>query len=48
MFQDFNLISSLTAIENVALPLELDGLRVREARRMAALLSSASVAEPRL
>ena len=39
VFQDFNLIPSLTAIENVALPLELDGQRVRPARRhaMAAL-----------
>ncbi len=39
VFQDFNLIPSLTAIENVALPLELDGQRVRRARRhaMAAL-----------
>ena len=39
VFQDFNLIPSLTAAENVALPLELDGQRVRQARRhaMAAL-----------
>ena len=39
VFQDFNLIPSLTAAENVALPLELDGQRVRRARRhaMAAL-----------
>jgi len=35
VFQDFNLIPSLTAIENVALPLELDGQRVRRARRHA-------------
>ena len=35
VFQDFNLIPSLTAAENVALPLELDGQRVRRARRHA-------------
>jgi putative ABC transport system ATP-binding protein len=35
VFQDFNLIPSLTAAENVALPLELDGQRVRAARRSA-------------
>lgn len=35
VFQDFNLISSLTAAENVALPLELDGARPRAARRQA-------------
>ncbi|WP_017597047.1 ATP-binding cassette domain-containing protein [Nocardiopsis lucentensis] len=32
VFQDFNLIPSLTAAENVSLPLELDGLPPREAR----------------
>jgi putative ABC transport system ATP-binding protein len=35
VFQDFNLIPSLTAAENVALPLGLDGLRVMKARRIA-------------
>jgi putative ABC transport system ATP-binding protein len=33
VFQDFNLIPALTAAENVALPRELDGARVRDARR---------------
>ena len=35
VFQDLNLLPSLTAIENVALPLELDGRSVRVARRLA-------------
>ncbi len=32
VFQDFNLLSGLTAAENVALPLELDGISARKAR----------------
>ena len=35
VFQDYNLIPSLTAVENVALPLELDRVRTREAVRQA-------------
>jgi putative ABC transport system ATP-binding protein len=33
VFQDFNLLSGLTAAENVALPLELDGTSARRARQ---------------
>jgi putative ABC transport system ATP-binding protein len=33
VFQDFNLLAGLTAAENVALPLELDGVSVRAARQ---------------
>lgn len=36
VFQEFNLMHGLTAIENVALPLELDGTSQKNARREAA------------
>ncbi|MEV0564296.1 ABC transporter ATP-binding protein [Dactylosporangium sp. NPDC050588] len=42
VFQDLNLLPSLTAAENISLPLELDGAGVRRARR-AALTSLAEV-----
>jgi putative ABC transport system ATP-binding protein len=32
VFQDFNLLAGLTAVENVSLPLELDGVSARRAR----------------
>ncbi|MCU1368386.1 MAG: transporter related protein, partial [Ilumatobacteraceae bacterium] len=35
VFQDFNLLAGLTAAENVAMPLELDGITAREARKSA-------------
>jgi putative ABC transport system ATP-binding protein len=35
VFQDFNLLAGLSAVENVALPLELDGVGVRAAREVA-------------
>jgi len=39
VFQDYNLLAGLTAVENVSLPLELDGVAARKARAagMAAL-----------
>ncbi|MGE3812150.1 MAG: ABC transporter ATP-binding protein [Candidatus Nanopelagicales bacterium] len=46
VFQDLNLIPTLTAAENVALPLELDGTSVRESRRLAVdSLEAVGVAE---
>lgn len=35
VFQDFNLLAGLTAVENVSLPLELDGMGMRAAQRVA-------------
>jgi putative ABC transport system ATP-binding protein len=35
VFQDFNLLAGLTALENVSLPLELDDLSARKARALA-------------
>jgi putative ABC transport system ATP-binding protein len=35
VFQDYNLLAGLTAVENVSLPLELDGLPARKARQAA-------------
>jgi putative ABC transport system ATP-binding protein len=35
VFQELNLLPSLTAMENVALPLELDGTSIGKARRLA-------------
>ncbi len=32
VFQDFNLLAGLTAVENVSLPLELDGIALKRAR----------------
>lgn len=37
VFQDFNLLAGLTAVENIAMPLELDGVKSRTARRAAGL-----------
>ncbi|MFC0628228.1 ABC transporter ATP-binding protein [Kribbella deserti] len=46
VFQDFNLIPALTALENAALPLELDGTRPRQARKAAELaLAEVGIAE---
>ena len=35
VFQEYNLLAGLTAAENVAMPLELDGVSARAARRLA-------------
>lgn len=46
VFQEYNLVSALTAAENVSLPRELDGIRARRARREAiAALDSVGIAE---
>ncbi|MGH2718874.1 MAG: ABC transporter ATP-binding protein [Actinomycetota bacterium] len=46
VFQQLNLVDGLTAIENVSLPLELDGRRRREARTTAlAALEAVGIAE---
>lgn len=34
VFQDFNLLAGLTAVENVSLPLELDGISLKRARTL--------------
>ena len=47
VFQRLNLVPSLTALENVMLPLELDGMRRKEARAEAeAALAGAGLAGP--
>ncbi|MYW04072.1 ABC transporter ATP-binding protein [Streptomyces sp. SID3343] len=34
VFQDFNLLAGLTAVENITMPLELDGMKAKHARRI--------------
>ena len=43
VFQDYNLLAGLTAAENVAMPLELDGMKARAARAAARAPSSVSI-----
>jgi len=46
VFQDFNLLAGLTALENVSLPLELDDISARKARTLAmAALENIGLAE---
>jgi putative ABC transport system ATP-binding protein len=46
VFQDFNLLAGLTALENVSLPLELDDMSARKARTLAkTALESVGIAE---
>jgi len=46
VFQDFNLLAGLTAAENVAMPLELDGTSARDAKAAAlAALEDLGIAE---
>ena len=48
VFQDFNLLAGLTAAENVALPLELDGTPARAARAISLkALDRLGLADPR-
>ncbi|MGH9021002.1 MAG: ABC transporter ATP-binding protein, partial [Acidimicrobiales bacterium] len=47
VFQDFNLLAGLSALENVSLPLELDGVRAASARDAAAESLSAVGLEAR-
>jgi putative ABC transport system ATP-binding protein len=46
VFQDFNLLAGLTALENVSLPLELDDLSARKAQTLAmTALGNVGIAE---